>query len=520
MTFLEAAIEILRHAQGSLHFTEVARRAVEQNLLSHVGRDPEAAMRSCLNTAARGADSLLVRDKSGYYGIRAGARLPDPPPRPEPPQKSSDSKSLDRESKVKSNVRTSKKSSKAVRTKVGGRTRSTEEPEQGGRRRRADAEAETEGEEGADDDLEAAPRAEVRTVEFEAPSGSGLEGVTDVALVMANAMSRLVGERPELREELDAIQQSSDSYAGDREAGSSNGAAPRAMRDRAGSANGAASNGTEERSSRRRRRRRRRGKRVDWSTGQGGGRSEAAAVHNKLLDGVESVLEESGPRSLHVRQIAETLANRGLLGGEISEIERAVTSALLLDLHMFGRASRFVARGDARYQLQGTRLPEAAARAERELRTAITTLERETESQILQWLQSLGSRSLESLVRIYLQREGYALLSALPPARGVGRLIVEDPDPEEDARLLALVIPRRTPVDPKLWEGELERNGCSNILLVAMGDIPEEVGELRILGPLELAAWLKSQSFGVQTVRFEVPVLDMTIIESIGGLDT
>src|SRR5690606_21919576 len=167
--------------------------------------------------------------------------------------------------------------------------------------------------------------------------------------------------------------------------------------------------------------------------------------------------EESGPRSLHVRQIAETLANRGLLGGEISEIERAVTSALLLDLHMFGRASRFVARGDARYQLQGTRLPEAAARAERELRTAITTLERETESQILQWLQSLGSRSLESLVRIYLQREGYALLSALPPARGVGRLIVEDPDPEEDARLLALVIPRRTPVDPKLWAGELER---------------------------------------------------------------
>src|SRR5690606_41136846 len=112
------------------------------------------------------------------------------------------------------------------------------------------------------------------------------------------------------------------------------------------------------------------------------------------------------------------------------------------------------------------------------------------------WVQSLGSRSLESLVRIYLQREGYALLSALPPARGVGRLIVEDPDPEEDARLLALVIPRRTPVDPKLWEGELERNGCSNILLVAMGDIAEEGVGRRILGPPDSAARLKSQRSG------------------------
>src|SRR5688572_26468280 len=80
MTFLEAAIEILRSADGPLHFSEVAKRAVERNLLSHVGRDPEAAMRSCLNSAVRGGhdggESLIVRDKPGFYAIREGAELP------------------------------------------------------------------------------------------------------------------------------------------------------------------------------------------------------------------------------------------------------------------------------------------------------------------------------------------------------------------------------------------------------------------------------------------------------------
>ncbi|MCA9707139.1 MAG: winged helix-turn-helix domain-containing protein, partial [Myxococcales bacterium] len=66
MTFLEAAIEVLREADGPLHFGEVARRAVEGNLLSHVGRDPEAAMRSCLMSAVRtghsGEEPIIVRE--------------------------------------------------------------------------------------------------------------------------------------------------------------------------------------------------------------------------------------------------------------------------------------------------------------------------------------------------------------------------------------------------------------------------------------------------------------------------
>ena len=88
--------------------------------------------------------------------------------------------------------------------------------------------------------------------------------------------------------------------------------------------------------------------------------------------------------------------------------------------------------------------PWKAASAEQALREAARVLERETQDQLLLWLQSLGARALESLVRIYLQREGFSLLSALPPSRGLGKLVVEDPEPEfDEARVLAkaLVVP-------------------------------------------------------------------------------
>jgi hypothetical protein len=352
------------------------------------------------------------------------------------------------------------------------------------------------------------------SVEFEAPSGSGLDGVTDVELVMANAVSRLVEERPELRDELDAMQQA----LAERETSS-----PSIVRGRSEDPGGGPRGAhrvrdmAEERSSRRRRRRRRRGKRVDWAGGNEA-RGGATGAREKLLDHVAKVLEDSGPRSLHVRQVAETLAQQGVLGGEISEIERAVTSAVLLDINLRGRASRFVARGDARYQLQGTRLPERAAAAEQALREAVRVLEDETRAQLIQWLHSLGARALESLVRIYLSREGYQLVSAMPPARGVGKLVVDDG--EEEGRVLTLIVPRRTPVDPKIWEGEPERNACSSVLLFAMSDPPDDWGEGRCIGAGELAGWLRQKKLGVQQITIEVPVLDPTVIESIAGLDT
>ncbi|MCA9700752.1 MAG: winged helix-turn-helix domain-containing protein, partial [Myxococcales bacterium] len=525
-----AAIEILRSAEAPLHFKEIARLAVERKLLSHVGRDPEGAMQTCLNQAVRSNvhDGAVQRSKPGFYMVRPGAALPATaapasarrlPDADEPQKKKISSNSSKKAAKPstskeeeteeaaevqeqparKKRTRRRKKSSRErAEVEADEQTEETEEsPDEGA----GETEGSGEGPGGADEDVADADEAEADEAEadevdeepsplerlgshvpppppglegegilpmpaldtgkvrFRGPEGSGLEEDTDIALVMANAMSRLVDERPELREELEAMQK---------------GQAPVPEIIEVGRRKRREEERDDERSGRRRRRRRRKGRRVEWS--EGGTSVEARG--QELLDKVAEVLVESAGRSLHVRQIAENLAGQNVLGGEISEIERAVTAAILLDVHARGEGSRFAVRGDARYQLRGSRLPEKAAAAEHTARRALHDLERETEEQLLLWLQSLGARSLESLVRIWLDREGFSLAATLPPARGLGKLIADDPEvDEDDARTLVLIIPRKTAPDPRLWEGEAERNNCAATLVFTMGDRSMAMGD-------------------------------------------
>ncbi|NVB42208.1 hypothetical protein G6O69_30575 [Pseudenhygromyxa sp. WMMC2535] len=565
MTFLEAAIEVLRDADGPLHYKEIARLAVDQKLLSHVGRDPEAAMQTCLNQAVRSKvhDGAVTRSKPGHYCIRAGAKLPDPPEppaAPEPLPLPAEDKSSDTRGRKKKSSNSKKKASKSSKKDepAGGKKRTrrrkkaepSEEEETPDEQVEASSEEDS-GEEAAEETATTAePEAETETetetetsseraaeaaaaatldvtagppipmptldpskVRFHGPEGSGLEGETDIALVMANAMSRLVDERPELREELDAMQKGQAPVPEVIEVGR------KRRRDSDRNDRSDRDRGEDERGGRRRRRRRRKSRRVDWSEGA----AVSASRGQELLDQVATVLLEAGPRSLHVRQIAESLASQNVLGGEISEIERAVTAALLLDVHVRGEASRFAIRGDARYQLRGARLPEKAAAAEYAARRAVEQLEKETHGQLLSWLQTLGARSLESLVRVWLDRESYPLVATLPPARGLGKLIVEDAEGDsDDSRLLVLIVPRKTSLEPKLWEGDAERNGCGAIMVFAMCDPSADAGtgDARVIYAQEFARWLLDNGVGVKTVTFSVPVLDADIIESVGGLDT
>lgn len=604
MTFLEAAIEVLRHEPEPLHFSEIAKRAVQRNLLSHVGRDPEAAMRTCLNSAVRGDQAILTRNKPGYYAITEGIELPPPPAAPvvaapvvapapvvpaapvaAAPAAASAAASVvpriandvgvmgdRREGRESRETREPVAAAEGGEEDEGGEAEGGEEEGgsdegrggDGGRRKRRRNRFGVRGEapppqlvavkpsrRGADMGKRSEVLQKVHQLEFEAPRGAGLDGVTDVALVMANAMSRLAEERPELRSEFESMQRAPSTASGPAPEVRN---MPRRMPQRPGSQdggrhgngnnpgnnfnggsfNGGSFNGgnqgnqgnqqgldDDERGGRRRRRRRKRGRRVEWA-GEGGGDSRAGGELQAqgLLSQVAAVLADAGPRSLHIRQIAEQLAGQNVLGGEISEIERAVTAGVLLDIRKLGRASRFVARGDARYQLQTSRLPGPAASAEQSLRVAADVLDAETTNQLVQWLQSLGPRSLEALARIYLEREGFSLVTTLPPVRGVGKLVVQDPEAEdEDGRLLMIVLPRKAGLDPSSWAGDAERNSCGGHLVFAMGEAPD-LSEQRTIGPHEFARWLRTQGIGVTTLAIEVTVLDPTVIESIGGLDT
>ena len=60
MTFTEAAVEVLRRTGKPLHYKEIAEAALRENLLSHVGQDPEITMGQRLAAMAKREDDRKV----------------------------------------------------------------------------------------------------------------------------------------------------------------------------------------------------------------------------------------------------------------------------------------------------------------------------------------------------------------------------------------------------------------------------------------------------------------------------
>src|SRR5437762_12696981 len=60
MTFTEAAVEVLRRTGKPLHYKEIADVALRDNLLSHVGQDPEITMGQRLAAMAKREDDRKV----------------------------------------------------------------------------------------------------------------------------------------------------------------------------------------------------------------------------------------------------------------------------------------------------------------------------------------------------------------------------------------------------------------------------------------------------------------------------
>src|SRR5919204_2916796 len=70
MTFLEAALEILKRERKPLHYKELTERAMERKLLTFVGRTPEVTMQTQLTSAVKKAPgNPFVRVKPGVFGL-------------------------------------------------------------------------------------------------------------------------------------------------------------------------------------------------------------------------------------------------------------------------------------------------------------------------------------------------------------------------------------------------------------------------------------------------------------------
>ena len=72
MTFTEAAEAVLRKINKPLHYKKITEIAIEDNLLSHVGKTPEVTMSTRLATLAKKdrGDAAIVRIKPGVFGLR------------------------------------------------------------------------------------------------------------------------------------------------------------------------------------------------------------------------------------------------------------------------------------------------------------------------------------------------------------------------------------------------------------------------------------------------------------------
>ncbi len=72
MTFTEAAAHVLRLIGKPLHYKEITDGAIEQNLLSHVGKSPEVTMGARLAALGKKGDkdNPLIRVKPGVFALR------------------------------------------------------------------------------------------------------------------------------------------------------------------------------------------------------------------------------------------------------------------------------------------------------------------------------------------------------------------------------------------------------------------------------------------------------------------
>src|SRR6478735_6239686 len=70
MTFLEAALEILRREGRPLHYKDLTERAMGKKLLTFVGRTPEVTMQTQLTAAVKKTPgNPFVRVKPGVFGL-------------------------------------------------------------------------------------------------------------------------------------------------------------------------------------------------------------------------------------------------------------------------------------------------------------------------------------------------------------------------------------------------------------------------------------------------------------------
>jgi hypothetical protein len=466
MTFLEAALEILRHEGKPLHYKELTERALGKKLLTFVGRTPEVTMQTQLTAAVKKAPgNPFVRTKPGFFGL---LRYPEV-------------SAAERDAYAKTDASSGGAGAGAGANGTSD-TKSGGDEGRGRRRRRGRGRGPRDGETavaGASAGLGAA--AVEADTDSDEPLHAGLSAearaaaLAETGVLEGDVDEATPDEDEEDDESMEDDQRAAAGEAGDEaadddddEAGDEGGAGEGQADEGAvgaGADESRAGGGGELAGGRRRRRRRRRGGRGGESSGGGfgdrpqqpqaaggplagdapemsdtsgsaglagesglapapggddasgaGAPSAGGDGHGprRIMTPVDAALEilrgQAPGRGVHVRQIADGATRRRLVHGEPNEAWRVMRTALAAEPRERLRAGlrpRVRAAGAGLYAL-ARRPPDAELeRAEQVFGEARRALRERTAAALERRIAELPASAFEALARVLLQREGF-----------------------------------------------------------------------------------------------------------------
>jgi hypothetical protein len=417
MTFLEAALEILKRERKPLHYKELTEKAMERKLLTFVGRTPEVTMQTQLTNAVKKAPGApFVRVKPGVFGL---LRYPEAVPEP----------------KVEEEKAAASEEKSAEPSEARGRRR-----RRGGRGRRKDRR-------GGED-----ARSESRSPEVERPEAVGSEsalsaGDVDQASALddqENAEEPNIGSlsaeaRAAALAETGVLEGDLEDEEGE---GEGDGGVPEEVGAEEGGEEGGEEGAEEEEEPADT------GAEVEGSAmapapGQGlddvatptpvveatpapapagapaagastasesQGQSSGRRVMSPVDAAIEILREQSPGRGVHVRQIADSAVRRRLIHGEPNEAWRVMRAALASEAKERLRAGlrpRIKSAGSGLFALS-RRVPDAdLEKAEYVFGEARRALRERTVAAVEQRLGDLAPPAFEALARVVLQREGF-----------------------------------------------------------------------------------------------------------------
>ena len=405
MTFLEAALEILKRERKPLHYKELTEKATERKLLTFVGRTPEVTMQTQLTSAVKKAPGApFVRVKPGVFGL---LRYPEAEPEPvveeAAPAVATEDKPAD-----------AGEAARGRRRRRGGRGRRRErhgddEPRVEGAAGPAQESSKEVATDHSDSDGVGAPANTDEQDGAEEPNIGSLSAEARAAALAETGV--LEGDIDEDDSELDANTGGAEAVDGKRDLATGDVeqdlepaereiAAERAESTPAPMPEVEPTPGPISATS---------GSQTSSGASESGGQSG-----RKVMSPVDAAIEilkgQSPGRGVHVRQIADSAVRRRLVHGEPNEAWRVMRAALASeakDRLRAGLRPRIKSAGSGLFALS-RRSPDAdLEKAEYVFGEARRALRERTLAALEQRLGELTPASFEAIARVLLQREGF-----------------------------------------------------------------------------------------------------------------